>query len=171
MEKKLSLFGMLGVIVILAISTMGFVKYQRTPRVASSPAAPLLACATGDSAGNYRSPKVWNGFLIPPADATGSLESPANICLPQERASNFRLSQTVNGIFIPSRDVTASLADPVNTNQTVWPQTNFRLAQKWNGFVIPSMEVTGSLEDPRNGYLPAKFLLSIRVPPKVFSGH
>jgi hypothetical protein len=112
MEKKFNLFGILGMVILVAVSTMGAVKYQRAPRLASGPAAPALACLPAASGSEFRSPHVWNGFLIPPVDVTSSLSDPVNACLPGDSAA---ASLAYQGI-------------PVTGALPVFPQYQYRSA-------------------------------------------
>jgi hypothetical protein len=109
MERKLTLFGILGIVVLLALSTMGSVRYQRVPRVSSSLAAPAMACLPDSSANGFRSDHLWNNRFIPAVDVTASLTNTAKTCAPGESAENFRFAHIWNGYLIPSMDVTASL--------------------------------------------------------------
>jgi len=113
MEKKLNLFGILGLVILVAVSTMGSVKYQRAPRVLSGQAQPALACLPEASGSEFRSPHVWNGILIPPADVTNSLEAdPYAVCPLGEFAGG---SQAYQGI-------------PVTGALPVFPQYQYRSA-------------------------------------------
>jgi hypothetical protein len=113
MEKKFNLFGILGIVILVAVSTMGSVKFQRAPRVASGPAAPALACLPEASGSEFRSPHVWNGILIPPVDVTNSLEAdPYGVCPLGEFGGG---SQAYQGI-------------PVTGALPVFPQYQYRSA-------------------------------------------
>jgi hypothetical protein len=113
MEKKFNLFGILGIVILVAVSTMGSVKYQRAPRVLSGLAAPALACLPEASGSEFRSPHVWNGILIPPVDVTNSLEADSyRVCPLGEFGGG---SQAYQGI-------------PVTGALPVYPQYQYRAA-------------------------------------------
>jgi hypothetical protein len=116
MEKKINLFGILGIVVLMAVSTMGSVRYHRASGVSSGLAAPVLACLTGSFSDNFRSPQIWKNRLIPPMDVTASLGKLAAACLPGEYASNFRLAHVWNGFYIPAMDVSGVMTQPFMWN-------------------------------------------------------
>ena len=107
MEKKLNLLGLAGMAVLLAVLTMGAVKYQRAPRVLPGEFASSLVCLPEGSTGNFRSPQIWNGLSIPPLDVTNDLTDPVLACLPGD-------PQSFQGI-------------PVTGAPQVFPQYQYRL--------------------------------------------
>ena len=116
MEKKVNLLGILGIVVLLAISTMGSVNYQRARSTDSGLLAPVLACLPGSFTNNFRTPQIWANRVIPPVDVSARLENPAPVCLPGESDANFRLAHVWHGYYIPSVDVTAVITRPFMWN-------------------------------------------------------
>jgi len=163
MERKLTLFGILGIVAILVLS--GFrPSYIRTPNKSSSSPSYIRTL----------SKNVFSPSYIRTVRNNGSgLAAPVMACLPEAPASNFRSPQVFNSRYIPPLDVTSSL---VNTTKACAPgesADNFRFAHIWNGYFIPSMDVTASLAGSGKPFVPAVSagsLVSVRVP-RVFSGH
>jgi hypothetical protein len=176
MEKKLNLFGILGIVVLVAFSTMGFVRYQRAPRVASGPAAPALACLPEAFGSEFRSPHVWNGILIPPVDVTNSLQDHVNACLP---AGSGAASQPFQGIpvtgalpvfqtppysdFIPSRAVTGFQTPPMSDFVPSTAVTGFRTPPMSN--LVASTAVAGFQTPPMSDFVPSIAVTGFRTPP------
>jgi hypothetical protein len=146
MEKKLNLFGILGMVVLLAVSTMGSASYPGAGRFSSSPAAPALACLPASSGSEFRSPHVWNGFLIPPVDVTNSLNDPVPVCLPGPSVS---ISQPYQGI-------------PVTGALPVFPQYQYRSAEAAPG---PVSTATGFQTPPYSNFVPSNAVTGFRTPP------
>jgi len=169
MEKKLNLFGILGLVVLLAVSTMGSAKYQRAPRVLSGQAAPALACLPASSGSDFRSPHVWNGILVPPVDVTNSLDDPVPACLPGPTVLG---SQPYQGI-------------PVTGALPVFPQYQYRSAEAAPGLVSPatgfqtpaysdfvrSGPVTGFQTPPYSDFVPASPGSGLAQHKVSYSGH
>jgi len=142
MEKKFNLFGILGIVILVAVSTMGSVKYQRAPRVLSGQAASPLACLPASSGSEFRSPHVWNGFLIPPVDVTNSLDDPVLACFPEGALT---ASQPYQGI-----PVTGALpvfpqyqyrsANAAASASSVFPQYQYRSASAAASRVFPQYQ-------------------------------
>jgi hypothetical protein len=116
MEKKINLFGILGIVVLMAVLSMGSVRFHRVPSVSSESAAPALACLPGSFSDNFRSPQKWENRLVPSVDVTVSLGKPAIACLPGEYGNNFRLAHIWNGFYVPSMDVTGVMTKPFMWN-------------------------------------------------------
>lgn len=143
MEKKFNLFGILGIVILVAVSTMGSVKYQRAPRVASGPAAPALACLPEAFGSQFRSPHIWNGILIPPADVTNSLEAdPYAACPLGEFGGGSQAYQgiPVTGALPVFPQYQYRSANAAASASSVFPQYQYRSASAAASRVFPQYQ-------------------------------
>jgi hypothetical protein len=143
MEKKFNLFGILGVVVLVAVSTMGSVNFQRVSRNASSLVASALACLPAPSGSEFRSPHFWSGFLIPPVDVTNSLSNPVLACMPVGSAA---ASQPYQGI-------------PVTGAIAVFPQYQYRSVNAAASLMASPTQVFKQYEYSPAGALPSPIWL------------
>ncbi len=142
MEKKFNLFGILGIVILVAVSTMASVKYQRAPRVLPGQAAPALACLPASSGSEFRSPHVWNGFLIPGVDVTNSLDDPVLACFPEEvlAASQPYQGIPVTGALPVFPQYQYRSANAAASASSVFPQYQYRSASAAASRVFPQYQ-------------------------------